>query len=253
MTEYGFRTAGFRNELLAVAIESIAQAGYSCVELCLEYHGLLDMPPAIVSQMLREIGDSGLRVCSFSYHGDGEPPVERWRNIGRALDLAIACEVPVLILNGDRVTGPTPRLADRARPLVDAAATSGVLLAVEPEPGLSVPDTAAMLGVLSELPAPPLAVNLDVGHAFLTDDLSETFRALGSHIVHLHVEGMRTGVHKHLLPGDGNIDFRLVGALADEIGYTGPWVIDLFHADASPFDYCPEALRRLRLLLPDDA
>lgn len=45
MMHYGFRTAGFRQSSLAEALDAIAGAGYDAVEVCLEYHGLVDCEP----------------------------------------------------------------------------------------------------------------------------------------------------------------------------------------------------------------
>lgn len=252
---FGFRTAGFRSTDLEEALAAIAGAGYQCVELCLEGHDLLQRPVSELVHLVSGWSGRGLRVSSLSYHGDGLAPALRWRNIGRGLELAAESGVPILVLNGDRLAGVDEALpfVEQVAPLVQRAARLGVVLAVEPEPGLTVADTAAMVAALDALDSPPLAVNLDVGHAFLTDDLAQTFRALGRHIVHLHVEGMQAGVHRHLLPGDGDLDLALVARLAAEIGYDGPWVVDLFHADADPYQYCSEALRRLKQSLPDDA
>jgi sugar phosphate isomerase/epimerase len=251
MMRFGFRTAGFRRSSLQEALDAIADAGYDAVEVCLEYHGLVDLEPEEMRQVLDGVASRGLTLSSLSYHGDGEPPAERWANMARSLELAAACEVPILVINGDRPgedAGANRRedFIRRAVPVAARAQEAGVLLAVEPEPLLSVANTDDMAVVLSELPSPPMAVNLDVGHAFLTDDLRDTFERLGPHIAHLHVEDMRAGVHRHLLPGDGDIDFRLVRSLAEKVGFTGPWVVDLFSADADPFEYCRQALARLR-------
>jgi len=255
MHTYGFRTAGFRNGPLQIALETIADSGYDCLELCLEYHGLADMTVESMRELAQDIQRRGLRVSSFSYHGDGQTPDERWAGIRRSLELASACEVPVLILNGERLGNTPPHQAlrtfiDRLGDLVPLAQSANVSLAVEPEPGLSVQNTADMLTVLEQLPAPPVAVNLDIGHAFLTDDLGHTFRSLGPHIVHLHVEDMRMGIHKHLLPGEGDIDFSLIYELVQEVGRPLPWVVDLFDVDADPIDYCRRALSKLKQLLP---
>jgi len=256
MVRCGFRTAGFRNFRLEAALDAIAQAGYDCVELCLDGHGLAALGADPLRKLVEELAARRLEVCSFSYHGDGEGRDARWANIRRSLALARACGVGVLILNGDRLAPGEQHdtaLAEfirRARPL--AAEAGPVRLAVEPEPGLAVGDLADMQQVLAELPCPPLAVNLDIGHAFLTDDLAASFASLGPCLVHMHVEDMRRGVHKHLLPGAGDIDLRQVKVLADSVGYKGPWVIDLFSADADPFVYCGEALRRLRAIIGED-
>lgn len=251
MARYGFRTAGFRNGRLEQALDAIAGAGYEYVELCLEYHGLVDLDARAMRRVVSEAQSRNLEVCSFSYHGDGQLPDQRWAGMARSLDLAASCGIPILVVNGDRPDEDITeqRLENfifRLGGLVPKAIEGNVLLAVEPEPLLSVANTTDMLRVLDSLPSPPVAVNLDIGHAFLTDALDETFRSLGKHIVHLHLEDMRTGVHKHLLPGDGDIDFAAIAALAAAIDFDGPWVIDLFSADADPLFYCREALSRLR-------
>lgn len=256
MTQFGFRTAGFRRSTLEEALDAIAGAGYDAVELCLEYHGLVELAPGELRGVLDDVAGRGLALSSLSYHGDGEPPNERWANMAHSLELAAACEVPILVINGDRpgdeaTANRSEDFIRRAGPLASRAQEAGVLLAVEPEPLLSVANTVDMELVLSGLPSPPMAVNLDVGHAFLTDDLTHTFERLGPHIAHLHVEDMRAGVHRHLLPGDGDIDFGLVRSLVERVGFAGPWVVDLFSSDADPIHYCREALRRVRQVVGD--
>jgi len=248
---YGFRTAAFRGQTVEEALAAISRAGYRCVELCLDSHGLVERAPSKLRRLVHHAAELGLGVASFSYHGDGQPADERWRRLAHSLELAAQAAVPILVLNGDRASGQAEAAGvydflTRALPLAERARASGLRLAVEPEPGLLVANTGDMLRVLAKVPSPPMAVNLDIGHAFLTDELSETFGNLGAHIAHLHLEGIKAPVHKHLLPGEGDIPFAQVESLAADVGYSGPWVIDLFQADADPAATAAEALRRLQ-------
>ena len=43
----------------------------------------------------------------------------------------------------------------------------------------------------------------------------------GEKIVHCHVEGMGTGVHKHLLPWEGDMDLQGIVNALKEIEFSG--------------------------------
>jgi sugar phosphate isomerase/epimerase len=77
---------------------------------------------------------------------------------------------------------------------------------------------------------------LDIGHAHLvakrfgrTDSwIGKQVRKIGENIVHVHVHdnlGMRDD---HLVPGDGEIDFRPVVRTLRSVGYSGAVVVELF-------------------------
>ena len=91
-----------------------------------------------------------------------------------------------------------------------------------------------------------MKVNFDLGHAQVTDDDPATsIRALGSAIVHLHLEDIKDRVHRHLLLGDGDIDFAAVRAALAGINYAGPYVADLF-GQVDSVDYATRTLDALR-------
>ena len=101
--------------------------------------------------------------------------------------------------------------------------------------------------MIEQVASPRLCVNLDIGHAFLTDDdVDASIRMLGDRIVHLHLEDMASGVHRHLPFGQGEIDFAAVRAALEEIGYAGPYVIDLFGQDRPPEEVAAKALQGVR-------
>ena len=106
-----------------------------------------------------------------------------------------------------------------------------------------------VLAMLAGVGSSALKVNLDLGHAQVTDDDPiMSIRQLGSNIVHLHLEDIKDRVHKHLLFGQGDIDFVGVRQALVDIGYQGPYVVDLFGL-SDPVTTATEALASLRRVL----
>ena len=100
------------------------------------------------------------------------------------------------------------------KPLAQHAHDLGVLLLIEPEPGLLLETTDQYLEVAERLNAPSIGLNFDVGHAFcVSEDLPGAIAKLATHIRHYHVEDIAASrVHHHLVPGTGAIDFAEVVA-----------------------------------------
>jgi sugar phosphate isomerase/epimerase len=71
--------------------------------------------------------------------------------------------------------------------------------------------------------------NFDVGHSFVAgEDPARAIRELGPHLSNIHLEDIKDRVHRHLLFGQGDVDFRAVFAALKEIGYTGDLTPDLY-------------------------
>ncbi|CAM5391717.1 Xylose isomerase OS=Streptomyces fumanus OX=67302 GN=GCM10018772_58590 PE=4 SV=1 [Streptomyces fumanus] len=130
------------------------------------------------------------------------------------------------------------RLAEALAPVVDAAAASGVPLAVEPEPGHllgTLTDFHRLRRALGDPEA--LGLTLDIGHCQCLEPLSpaDCVRAAGPWLRHVQIEDMRRGVHEHLPFGEGEIDFPPVLAALAATGYQGLTVVELpRHSHAGP-------------------
>lgn len=72
---------------------------------------------------------------------------------------------------------------------------------------------------------------------------------LGGLIVHTHIEDIAGRVHKHRVPGEGDIDFAAVFAAFERVGYAGPHVIDLFGLGDEAAATARAALDALRRIL----
>src|SRR5437764_831518 len=127
------------------------------------------------------------------------------------------------------------------KPLAEHAHDLGVLLLIEPEPGLLLETTDQYLEVAERLDAPSVGLNFDVGHAYCVgEDLPRAIAKLAPHIRHYHVEDIAASrVHHHLVPGTGAIDFAAVVAAIRRTGYDGWLTVELY-----PFLDDPDAAAR---------
>ncbi len=259
MQKVGFRTAGFHEWAIGRAIAELGRLGFDGVEMCLE-HG--DCRPEALTagdaeRLARLCADAGLEVASVSYHADSECQDLRRANTVRAIELAPSFGTDVLIINGcRREPGREAEALTDLERVLDAlrlrAEALGVRVAIEPEPGLAVGSSEEMRQLINRVAWPWLGVNLDVGHAFLTDrDVCESIRLLGPAIFHTHIEGMPAGEHKHLLPGAGNLDLGAVFRALDQIGYQGYLTVDLFAIADDPLGWAERALAAMRAILLD--
>ena len=253
----GFRTIGYRNFSAEEAIERIASIGYDGVEICLEHPGLEpeEMSPITAAGLSAVVEDAGLQVAPVSYHGDRDPLPLRWERAMRAIELTPMMGADTLIINSPRPAGhDAGDLEDEFRHQIERqigrAETIGVTLAFEPEPGLLVDNCADMLALLKEFDSSALAVNLDVGHAFLTEeDLSASIQSLGRHTVAAHIEGMPAGEHRHLVPGEGDIDLTEVLSSLRANDFAGWLTVDLFDIADEPDEAAQASLKAMRQLV----
>ncbi len=252
--KFGFRTGGFAGWKIEAILEELARIGFDGAELCLES---ADMRPenftrARADELGRFMDTIGLEIASVSYHGDVEPADQRRLNTFKALEVTKWLDADVLIINAERARDGEEKeqwrdLVDRLRDLTPLAQDRGVNVAVEPEPLLVVGDIDDMIRLMEDVDSPRLKVNLDIGHAYITDpSLPDTIRQLGDAIVHTHIEDIKDKVHNHLELGQGDIDFAAMHAAFKEIGYDGYYVVDLFRLGHDPSGVATRTLAALQ-------
>ncbi len=127
------------------------------------------------------------------------------------------------------------------KPLAEHAHEVGVLLLIEPEPGLLIETTEQYLEVAERVNAPSIGLNFDVGHAYcMSEDLPSQIARMAPHTRHYHLEDIAaTRVHHHLVPGMGAIDFAAVVAAICKTGYDGWLTVELY-----PFVEDPDTAAR---------
>lgn len=109
-----------------------------------------------------------------------------------------------------------------------AARPKSVRVAIEQEPEHVIRSADQLLALCRAFKGVVFA-NYDVGHgAVAGEDPSAAVRLLGKHVSNLHLEDIQGTTHKHLMFGDGDIDFRSLFGTLREIGYAGDLTMDLY-------------------------
>lgn len=234
----GFRTSGWRLWPHALCLRRLQEIGYGAVELCLEHPDVA--PRAMTRERCREVaGELGdLQVSAVSFHGKREHPSLKAEYTHMLVDVGVRLReagVPIDVLVVSGGLRDFDGLVTLLRAVCPRAADAGFVLAVEPEPGTVVGGSADMLRLIDAVDHPALRVNLDVGHSFLTEpDMVADILRWGPMIAGVHVEGMPAGVHRHLPPGEGDLDLPAAIRALAAVGYTRPLTVDLFDIQDDP-------------------
>jgi sugar phosphate isomerase/epimerase len=116
------------------------------------------------------------------------------------------------------------------KPVAEHAGKEGVLLLVEPEPGLLIETAEQFEELMRHIDSPAVGLNFDIGHFYcVKDEPAPTVERLAKYIRHVHLEDIAaTRVHHHLIPGEGAIDFASTLKALQKIGYAGWITIELY-------------------------
>jgi len=137
------------------------------------------------------------------------------------------------------------------KPVTEHAEKEGVLLLIEPEPGLLIETADQFLEFMGHIKSPMVGCNFDIGHSYCVgDDPASTIPRLAKYIKHFHLEDIAsTRVHHHLIPGDGAIDFKAAIEAIKAIGYKEWVTIELYPYVEDPDQAAKLARERIAPLL----
>ncbi len=132
------------------------------------------------------------------------------------------------------------------------AEDEGVLLLVEPEPGLLIENAAQFEELAGRMDSPMFGLNFDIGHFYcVAEPLPETIARLARWTRHYHVEDIAaTRVHEHLIPGHGAIDFTAVLKAIHATGYADWITVELYPYLDDPDAAGKEAFDHLTRWMP---
>lgn len=251
--QIGFRTSGLRDYPLDRALQGIAEAGYDSVELCEEHPDARGLRGR--REGWRKMAESARRlslsVASFSYHGKLDSPQDRLRRGLDVVGAAAECGVGVVVLGSPlQEAGSMDGLVAEALELLAVRGDTGPVLAWEYEPGTVLSDMDDLMELMGRLESPHVAANLDIGHVWLTErDIAGPLKRCAGRIAHMHIEGIADGVHVHLAPGEGDLDWGALRRWICDNDYRGPMAIDLFDLPDPPWKRMARALKAARELL----
>lgn len=194
--------------------------------------------PGFAEEMKRAIHQYGVKAYSVSAHMDYTENEEKFKAVYDAVRVAKEMGAPLVIINGAKKNEDEPfetqwaRQIEKTKKLCDYAEELGIELAMEFEPGFVLDTTELMLKAFQEIGSPVLKVNADVGHIFLQDpDPMAAIESCKGLIIHAHLENMKTGVHNHLVPYEGDMDLPGYVAKLREAGFDGMAAFDAYQYD----------------------
>jgi sugar phosphate isomerase/epimerase len=256
--QLAFSTNAYLNYSFAEAVRRLAALGYRGVEV------MADVPHAWPAFLLEEqkqalrdaLARNGLAISNVNafmmhavndarqryWHPSWIEPDRHYRQIRidhtrRALTLArelgarcITTEPGGPVEPGGSWQKALAVFVEGLKPVAEHAEKEGVLLLVEPEPGLLVETMDQFLELMQHIDSPAVGLNFDVGHAFCVgDEPATTIPRVAKWIRHFHLEDIAaTRVHQHLIPGTGAIDFAATLRAIRAIGYDGWLTVELY-------------------------
>jgi sugar phosphate isomerase/epimerase len=265
-----FSTNAYLNFSFDEAVTRLGRIGYEGVEI------MADVPHAWPAYLLPEqkqaLRDSLTRnnlaisnINSFMMHAINDPRQRYWypswiepdphyrqiridhtrRSLTLARELGAKCittEPGGPVPAGESWSAKLKLFVEMIKPIAEHAEKEGVLLLVEPEPGLLIETVDQFLEFMGHIDSPAVGMNFDIGHAFcVKDDPAMAIPRVRQYIRHVHLEDIAaTRVHQHLIPGEGVIDFEAAIGALKVIGYTGWVTIELY-----PYIENPDTAARL--------
>jgi sugar phosphate isomerase/epimerase len=256
--DLAFSTNAYMRYSIEDALGRLAGLGYKGVELMADVPhawpaGLLPESKRRIRDTLDRLGLAISNINAFMMNAIADPrqpywhpswiePDPQYRRIRvehtkRALTLANELGAPNIttepggpLAPGQSFEQGMDEFVRELAPVVEHAEREGVMLLVEPEPGLLIESTEQYLAFAERIESPMLGLNFDIGHMFCVgEDPAESIRRLAPHIRHVHLEDIAaTRVHHHLIPGDGAIGFTAVLSALRDIRYRGWVTIELY-------------------------
>jgi len=263
-TRLAYNANGLRSVSLDEAVRTLADRGYDGIELSLNAQHVdpWTFSAANAARLRETLAETGMVACSLAT-GDphllsAEPfepalvdpdPAERSRRLDllqRSVRIGVLVGVPIVVLSTGRrrpevgtaqadawLDEALAVLLDTLHEALDAAGLprGSTVLGIEPEPEFHCASNADVAAVIERTASPDLWLSQDLGHCVVVEE--DALGSLARHLPvtrHVQVEDIAGGVHAHLVPGDGDVDFDAVGRVLAQ-GYDGWISVELYDHD----------------------
>ncbi|MFZ1527895.1 MAG: sugar phosphate isomerase/epimerase family protein [Ferruginibacter sp.] len=255
MIPLSYNLNGLRNLSIFDAIDAVKKNHYTGAELSLHKS---QINPFTITQsetrlIKQKMNDSGLFFPALATGADTllsevrfEPSLicasetgrkKRIDLIKKAIDLAN--EWGIKIVNfASGLKDEQVSMRQSSEYLINAINTllnhsDGITLAIEPEPGMFIETTTQAVELIDTINRNNFKLNLDIGHAnCCEDDYVNKMDICLPYAVHAHIEDIKDRVHYHLIPGEGDIDFKEVLSVFIKHNYSGYLSVELYnHTD----------------------
>lgn len=273
--QLAFSSNAFKKTDLFEAARLIASAGYTGMEVMADVPHAY--PPAFDASMRKKfrrlLSEHHLTVSNinaFTLFARGDTYHPTWIEHDQALRAArvehtvqaiqLACDLGAKTVSV-QPGGPTIglglttdqallRFADGLDAVLPAARKTGVVLAIEPEPGLLLQSADEYINFKRRffVDEKHVGMNCDMGHLFCVgDDPVSVVRQFPAEIAHVHLEDIgKNHVHQHLPLGKGNMDIAGILQALRDVEYAGWITVELYPYVSSAAEVAREAMTYLQ-------
>lgn len=256
--KFAYNTNGWRFQPIDDTLRTLAEIGYSGIEFGVQPNHL---PPSSWSaseaaRLRRLAKDLGLAVTNLHLGAADllsstpyEPSFlalypsqrdERIDLVRRGIDFAAELGAPLVCFESGPLPPDMPReaamchLIDGVEACVKHAEMVGIRLAIEPSPQQLVNSYPAYLEVWRAFDLSAFGLCYDIGHAYCAYEDIGAVIADAPEILHVHIEDMADRTHRHLLPGEGEIDLGAALAALTANAYDGYVSVELMDHHRDP-------------------
>jgi sugar phosphate isomerase/epimerase len=195
----------------------------------------------------REMGRAGAPAVNV-LHPEKSRRIDAMDEIKRALEVAERISLKYLVVHlGEKDDRWSPRSVEYALTALEHlgvfASPLGVRLLVE---NLTSDATSPehLIEILTIGHLSNVGVCLDIGHAHISQSVSEAIDTLGDRIRSVHVHDNRGTKDEHLWPGDGSIDWPAAAKALHALASPPTAILEVSHALNDSLDAIPERMRK---------
>jgi sugar phosphate isomerase/epimerase len=264
MKYYSFFTNAFKHFSLEYALDHLSSLNLRAVELwCKGQHVTPYDCEEQVRRVREMIASRSMEVSALSAHLDyitsnRELREENIRKFERVISLARLFDVRLVVTASGYLHGKPPsremerRFLDALERLAGHAEDSRVTIALEPEPEKFLRTPEQAVSYIQAVGSDAVKTVCDLSHAIaLNMTPMEFISKMQEYLVHVHVDDARYGEHphRHLIPGEGDVNYRELFRYLEDIGYEGWLSLELNQHTQYPRQAAEEAMRFLEGVL----
>ena len=244
----GYNTNGFAHHKIEDALQILAELGYRSIAFTLDYNTVEPFAANAIARA-RELGkmaqDLGLNLVIetgarflLDPRRKHQPTLisKQASDRKKRVDFLLRCAELGLAMGSNTLSFWSGKpdfeaaedsywqlLIEQCIEISKQVENSGMKIAFEPEPGMFIDTMDKFEQLHKAILHSKFGLTLDIGHLECMNEmpLLPHLEKWSSVLWNIHLEDMRLGVHDHLPPGEGSIDFGKVFAGLNEIKYEG--------------------------------
>ncbi len=221
----------------------VTDYGFDAVEVfATEKHFNVDDPVAVeqAGRALRDLAITRVSMHAPKLGVDISSPYDEERReslerVFRTIDIATLLSANIVTVHPSGIEGEEsdrdrrwPAFRNSVKELGTYAADRGVVLAIENHPyPLFASNPVELAEQIAEFDLENIGLCLDLGHAFVSRQLTATIDEVSPVLVSVQASDNRGHTDDHLLPGKGLLPWPEVLRKLESIDYTGPFVMEV--------------------------